>query len=129
MTDEQKKALEALENFIHKLSETAEKEAGFADDLWKRLLKSPGVMSELAYFYDTGDFWNKHVVAGYQLTDIIVWQVDHFKAYLDRDDMNRYKRERLFLESLDVMLKMEEDPEKYVKKLSDESGTDSDQKY
>jgi hypothetical protein len=59
-----------------------------------------------------------------------VWQVDHFKAYMDRhEDMNRYHSERLLLESLDIMLKMETEPEKYIEKMTDETGTDFVEKY
>ena len=129
MTEEQKKAFEALENFVYRLSEAAGKDKEFAVDLWKRISHSQGVLMELAYYHDKGEFWDKHVVAGYHLTDIIVWQVDHFKAYMDRsDDMNRFRQERLLLESLDIMLKMELDPEPYIKKMRDESGTDFDQR-
>lgn len=129
MTEEQKKAFEALENFVYRLASQAGKDEEFAKDLWSRIVRSQGVLMELAYYHDKGDFWDQHVVAGYHLTDILVWQVDHFKAYMDRsEDMNRFRQERLLLESLDIMLKMETDPEPYIRKMRDESGTDFDQR-
>lgn len=129
MTEEQKKALEALENFVMNLTLKAGKNEAYGKDLWKRICTCEGVLMELAYFHDTGEFWDKHEVAGYHLTDIIVWQVDHFKAYMDRsDDMNRFRKERLFIESLDVMLQMEKNPEPFIAKMRDESGTDFDQR-
>ncbi|MCR4617574.1 MAG: hypothetical protein K5669_05255 [Lachnospiraceae bacterium] len=129
MTEEQKRAFEALHNFIINLSGKAGKDEAYAENLWKDILTSEGVLKELAYYHDTGNFWDGYEVAGFHLTDILVWQVDHFKAYMDRrEEMNRYKTERLFLESLEIMLKMEKDPEPYKKKMRDESGTDFDQR-
>lgn len=124
--DEQlKKALETLENFVKGLAEAAGENESYAADLWERISKSSGVLQELAYYHDYGEFLCKHNVAGYTLADILVWQVDHFKAYMDRhEDMNRYRRERLFLAALDVMLQMEEDPKPYIDKMCNETGTD-----
>ncbi len=127
MTEEQKKAFDALHNFIIGLSEKAGKDGKYAEELWERILRSEGVLKEVAYFHDTGNFWDGYEVAGFHLTDIIVWQVDHFKAYMDRrEEMNRYKRERLFVESIETMLDMEKDPEPFMRKMREETGTDFD---
>ncbi|MBP5282812.1 MAG: hypothetical protein J6Z22_09985 [Lachnospiraceae bacterium] len=124
------KAMETLRNFVLELSEKAGKGQEYGQELWSRISKSEGVLRELAYYHDYGDFYGKYKVAGYSLTDILVWQVDHFKAYMDRhEEMNRYRTERLFLESLDVMLKMETDPDPYVEKMKGETGTDFADKF
>ena len=129
MTEEQKRAFDALHNFVKNLSEKAGRDEKYADELWGRILSSEGVLKELAYYHDTGSFWDGYEVAGFHLTDIIVWQVDHFKAYMDRrEEMNRYHTERLFLDSISVMLDMENDPQPYINKMRDESGTDFDQR-
>ena len=127
MTEEQQRAFDALHNFIKNLSEKAGKDDAYAEDLWSRMLKSEGVLKELAYYHDTGEFWDGYEIAGFHLTDIIVWQVDHFKAYMDRrEEMNRYKTEKLVVESLDTMLQMEKDPDPFIRKMKEESGTDFD---
>ena len=129
MTEEQKKALQTRYLFIIDLSEKSEKGKEYGRELWDRIVLSEGVLKEVAYYFDTGKFWDGYEVAGFHLTDILVWQVDHFKAYMDRrEEMNRYRTERLFLESIEVMLDMEKDPEPFVKKMRDESGTDFDQR-
>ncbi|MBR1862426.1 MAG: hypothetical protein IJ796_11325 [Lachnospiraceae bacterium] len=129
MTEEQKRAFDALHNFVKNLSEKAGRDEKYAEELWGRILSSEGVLKELAYYHDTGSFWDGYEVAGFHLTDIIVWQVDHFKAYMDRrEEMNRYHTERLFLDSISVMLDMENDPQPYINKMRDESGTDFDQR-
>ena len=67
---------------------------------------------------------------GYTLADVLVWQVDHFKAYMDRPlEMNRYRRERLLLTALDILLQMEENPAPYIEKMKGETGTDFVDKF
>lgn len=132
MTKEEqlKQAYQTLHDYIRKLSGLAGMNEAYADDLWERIQKSGGVMQELAYYHDYGQFLGKYNVAGYTLPDILVWQVDHFKAYLDRhEEVNRYKTEKLFLDSLDILLKMENNPRQYIDKMSSETGTDYEGKY
>ncbi len=118
-------ALKTLRNYIYALAEQAGESEEYAEELWNRIEKSGGVLQELAFYHDYGKFLCRHKVAGYTLADILVWQVDHFKAYMDRPlDMNRYHREKLLLSAFDIMLRMEEDPAPYVSKMSSETGTD-----
>lgn len=123
-------AMQTLEHFVRNLCFQAGESEEYADRLWKRISNSSGVLQEVAYYHDYGKFLGKYIVSGYTLPDILVWQVDHFKAYMDRhNDMNRYRRERLLLESLDVMLDMEIDPAPYIEKMKSETGTDFVEKY
>lgn len=123
-------AMQTLENFVRSLCTQAGESVEYAEELWKRISNSSGVLQELAYYHDYGKFLGKYKVSGYTLPDILVWQVDHFKAYMDRHlDMNRYRRERLLLESLDVMLNMEVNPAPYIEKMKSETGTDFVEKY
>lgn len=118
-------AMKTLENFVLKLSKQAGMAEGYGENLWAKIEKSPGVLQELAYYHDYGKFLCKHVVEGYSLADILIWQVDHFKLYMDRhEEMNRYRQERLFLESLETLLQMEENPEPVIRKMQGETGTD-----
>ncbi len=132
MTQEEqlKQALDTLHQYIRKLAECSGEEEGYADELWERIAKSNGLLRELAYFHDYGKFLAEYKVGGYSLMDIVVWQVDHFKAYLDRPtEMNRYHQERLFLTSFDIMSKMEENPQPYINKIQGETGTDFVDKF
>lgn len=127
MTQEEQLALamQTLENYVRELAAAAGESEEYAVDLWRRIQSSTGVLRELAYYHDYGDFWGKYKVAGYSLADILVWQVDHFKAYLDRhEEVNRWRPERLLLQSMDVMLQMEVDPRPFTEKMQGESGTD-----
>ncbi len=124
------KALEALQQYVRKLAQKAGESEEYAAELWKKIARSNGILREFAYFHDTGDFLGEYKVAGYGITDILVWQVDHFKAYLDRpEEMNRYHREKLLLTAFEILCNMEENPQVYVEKLQGESGTDFVDKF
>ncbi|MBE5866294.1 MAG: hypothetical protein E7292_08815 [Lachnospiraceae bacterium] len=119
------RAMKVLEEYVHELAAQAGESEEYAADLWSRIVKSNGVLRELAYYHDYGKFWGEYKVAGYSITDILVWQVDHFKAYLDRrEEVNRWQPEKLFLKALDTLLLMETDPQPIVDKLQGETGTD-----
>ena len=120
-----KQAMDTLHQYIRILADRAGENEEYADELWERISRSNGLLRELAYFHDFGDFLCEYKVAGYTLTDILVWQVDHFKAYLDRpEEMNRYRQEKLLLVSFNIMSKMEKDPQPYINKMQGETGTD-----
>lgn len=118
-------AMQTLERYVYELASMAGESEEYAKDLWGRISKSTGVLRELAYYHDYGKFWGEYKVAGYSITDILVWQVDHFKAYLDRrEEVNRWQPEKLFLSALDIMLQMEDNPQPFVEKMQGETGTD-----
>ena len=125
-----KKAMETLKSYMTVLGHRAVMKEEEIEDLWERMKASPSVLQEFAYFHDFGDFLCKYSVAGYTVADILVWQVDHFKAYLDRrEEVNRYRREKLVLMAFDILLQMEKNPETYVEKMQTETGTDFEGKY
>ena len=118
-------ALRTLEQYIYSLALQSGESEAYAEDLWNRISQSPGVLRELAYYHDYRKFWGEYKVAGYSLTDILVWQVDHFKAYLDRrEEVNRWQPERLLVHALDIMLQMEVNPQPFVDRMQGETGTD-----
>ncbi len=120
-----RQAMQTLEQYVSDLAAEAGENESYAAQLWERLKNSEGVLKELAYYHDYGSFWGEYKVQGYSLTDVLVWQVDHFKAYLDRrDEVNRWRPERLLLHALDVLLQMEADPRPFIAKMQGETGTD-----
>lgn len=120
-----KKALETLKVYICEMSENAKMDTGYGERLWEEICQSEGLLQELAYYHDYGRFLCKYTVAGYTLADVLVWQVDHFKLYMDRPaEMNRYRRERLLLEAFETMLELEKNPAPLIEKLTGETGQD-----
>lgn len=102
----------------------------FLQEFWKRMRQSEGVMREFTYYLDHQNFLCEYKVAGYSVVDLMVWQMDHFKAQMDRgkDDMKN-NGDKMLLMAFDTMLKMEQEPEHYVNLLQTETGTDYPEKY
>ena len=118
-------ALATLQNFIYSLAVQAEKDQTYADTLWQAISQSEGLLQELAYYHDYGTPLCKYQVAGYTLADILIWQVDHFKLYMDRpDEMNRYRQPRLILSAFETMAQMEKSPDAFTNKMRYETGQD-----
>ncbi|MGN0166494.1 MAG: hypothetical protein ACI4AB_00505 [Acetatifactor sp.] len=121
-----KLALKTLHDFIMEKAVKAGKGEDYGEKLWEGIRRSGGLLQELAYYHDYGNFLCKYKVAGYTLADVLVWQVDHFKFYMDRpEEMNRYRQERLLLESFETMVEMEKDPTRFAEKMRCESGQDA----
>ena len=118
-------AMNELHRFVAELSQKAGESEEYGEQLWQRIRQSGGLLQELAYYHDYGSFLSQYKVEGYTLTDVLVWQVDHFKLYMDRpQDMNRYRQERLLLSAFDTMLRMEKEPGTFADKMRGETGQD-----
>ena len=118
-------ALAALRQFLLNLAGQAGESQEYGEKLWQGIKASEGLLQEFSYYHDYGRFLCKYNVAGYTLADVLVWQGDHFKLYMDRpDEMNRYRQQRLLLAAFETMVGMEKDPAPYVEKMRGETGTD-----
>ena len=118
-------AMNELHRFVMELAKSAGESEEYGEQLWQGIRQSGGLLQELAYYHDYGSFLSQYKVAGYTLADALVWQVDHFKLYMDRpQDMNRYRQERLLLSAFETMLQMEKDPRTLADKMQGETGQD-----
>ena len=123
--DQINRAMEILRGFVSDLAVQAGQSQEYGEELWRAISSSGGLLRELAYYHDYGSFLCEYKVAGFTLADVLVWQVDHFKLYMDRpDEMNRYRQHRLLLAAFDTMVRMERDPEPYLEKMRCETGQD-----
>ena len=102
----------------------------FLENFWRRLRQSEPVYKEFVYYLENQNFLCEYKVNGYGLVDIMVWQMDHFKAQMDRgrDDMKN-NGDKMLLMAFDTFLKMERDPERFVNLMQTETGTDYEGKY
>lgn len=108
----------------------AGEDEAFLQDFWRRLTQSEGVCREFTYYLEHQNFLCEYKVAGYGVVDIMVWQMDHFKAQMDRGrDEMKNNGDRMLLSAFDTMLKMEKEPERYVDLMQTETGTDYEGKY
>lgn len=108
----------------------AGEDRAFFENFWSALQKSKPVYREFLYYLENRNFLCEYRISGYTIVDIMVWQMDHFKAQLDRgrDDMKQ-NGDRMLLMAFDTMLKMEKQPEKYTYLMQSETGTDYPEKY
>ncbi len=74
-----------LRNFIHKLCQYGGEDEVFEEQFKTALLRDEEICGELVSFMEHGSFACKAKVQGYTVVDIMVWQMDHFKARLDRE--------------------------------------------
>ena len=67
----------------------------------------------------------EYKIEGFTIADILVWQMDHFRAHLDRSDSaNRYDKDRLLLSTFETMLEMKKNPGLIIEQYSAETGID-----
>lgn len=116
--------------FIRELCRYAGEDKDFYDAFLKKITADKEICEELSYYCEHGTFACKAKVCGYTVVDVMVWQMDHFKARLDRDNSGtRQNGDRMLLLSFDTLLNMKENPEKYIRKMQSETGTDYPDKY
>ena len=99
-------------------------EAFFAD-FWKRLTADEEIYEEFAYYLAHQDFLCKVKIEGYGLVDLMIFQIDHFRAVMDRDvaDM-RHNKDKMLLLAFNSLLEMRKNPVPFVKMMQNETGTD-----
>ena len=127
MSDEEKRrAYEWAKALCHYAGENE----SFLEKFFAMLTASEGVFEEFVFYLEHQNFLGKYKVAGYGLIDIMVWQMDHFKAQLDRDRRDMKENgDRMLLMAFHTMLLMEREPEYYVNLMQTETGTDYADKY
>lgn len=100
----------------------------FAEDLRQRLLDNKALLEEYIHFIKTGNFLCEYKVYDMSIADIMVYQIDHFKAAMDQDRLDmKFNPDKMLLMAIDCMLNMCEDEElgkKIRSRLLSESGTD-----
>ncbi len=107
------------------LCECAGENESFLNQFWNKLINSPKVYEEFSFYLKNGQFLGKNSIAGMTIIDIMIWQMDHFKSDLDRGlyDMQS-NPDVMLLRAFETMLEMEQRPEAYLQKYSNDTGTD-----
>lgn len=106
-------------------------EAGFDREVGYNLLlelkKEEKALEEFVHFYKTGNCLCKHKIGDYTTADIMVWQMDHFRAHMDRlDNYNRYNRGSLVISTFITLIYGLRNPSDLIARISSETGTDLD---
>lgn len=123
---DEKQLMKGIKEMCSRAGET--KEAG--EVFYETLKADEEVCQEFAFYMENGSFACKAKVSGYTVVDILIWQMDHFKAWLDRDvSGSRENKDQMVLMAFDTLLSMKKEPDKYIQKMQYETGTDYPDKY
>ncbi len=97
----------------------------FLKDFWERLTNDPAIYEEFVYYLEHQDFLCKVKIEGYGLVDLMIFQIDHFRAAMDQDvaDM-RFNKDKMLLMAFNSLLQMRKDPEPFVRMMQGQTGTD-----
>lgn len=119
-----------IREYIDRLCENAGEDQSFAEDFYERLTADQEILQEFVSYMESGNFACRAKVCDYTVVDVMVWQIDHFKAWLDRDTTGtKQNKDKMLLNAFDILLKMKQNPESYIQKMQLETGTDYEGKY
>lgn len=121
---------EKVRLFVRELCRYAGEDEAFYNSFLEKLEGDREIREELSYYMEHGDFACRAKVCGYTVVDIMVWQMNHFKARLDRDNSGTCQNgDRMVLLAFDTLLAMKQAPAEYIRKMQGETGTDYPDKY
>ncbi len=120
---------EAAHEWAYALCECAGETREYADTFWDRLTRSEGVYGEYVNYMLTQDFACTYSIDGVTIVDIMVWQIDRFKAGMDTVRPERDNPDRMLLTAFVTMLDMEERPEELLEAYRRDTGTDNPGKF
>ncbi len=119
-----------MKEWIWLLCQKAGVDEAFRDIFLDKLSQSPEIYKELFYFACHQNFLCEYKIQNISVVDILVWQIDHFKAGMDRGNYDmKYNQNKMVLMAFDTFLNMEKKPEKYVNAMQTETGTDYPDKF
>ncbi len=97
----------------------------FLQDFWTRLTADREIYEEFIYYLDHQDFLCNVKIEGYGLVDLMIFQIDHFRAVMDQDvaDM-RFNKDKMLLMAFNSLLQMRKDSEPFVRAMQGQTGTD-----
>lgn len=122
--EQYKAAMNCLYVWTYELAEYAGVTVEDVEEFWKELITVPELLQEYAYYHDTGEVLCRYRINGYSVADIMVWQIDHFRAHMDRVfTNNKCNTKKLAYETFKKMLEIRRNPA-ILRELESETGTD-----
>ena len=121
---------EEVRNFTKKACLDNGFSEGFFEEFWKELSERDDIYKEYVYYLVKKEFLGEVRIEGYQVVDVLIWQMDGFKSRMDRDNYDMKNNEaKMVLSAFDTFLKMAKEPEEYVKRMQHDTGTDYENKF
>ena len=133
MAEENKKTVitrEMVRQATEKICEENGLDKAFFESFWEALLQDDEVYTEYVHYLVYQDFDCRCEQCGVTVVDVLIWQIDHFKAQLDVDTtLTKRRQGSMVLLAFDTFLKLKRDPEKYLPRLREDTGTDYPGKF
>lgn len=119
-----------IAEWIRNLCARAGESDFYAEAFLEKLKADEEIYEEFVYYMENGTFACRAKVQGYTVVDVMIWQMDHFKARLDQDNSGtRENGDRMVLLAFHTFLDMAKEPDRYIRKMQTETGTDYPDKY
>ena len=117
--------MDKVDYFIEELCRYAGEDEAYACNFKNALKADEEIYQEFLYYMEHQNFACKTKVCGYTVVDVLIFQIDHFRAWLDRDTTGtKQNGDRMVLLAFDTMLKMRKTPQEYLERMQGETGTD-----
>lgn len=97
----------------------------WCERLWEEILFSPDLLDELIFYLEHHYLTENVSCHGYSLIDLYVWQLNRYNIIGDSGkNTDACNKERMVLHAFHDMTNMRQNPEEFVKKLTDGRGMD-----
>ena len=107
------------------LCQGAGRDEAFLKEFLRRIEEEPELYKEYEYFMNNNDFLCELKVKTMTVVDILIWNIDRFKAALDEGKFSlKYNRDDMVLMAYYTMYDVMHDPEGYFEHFRQETGTD-----
>ncbi|MDO4966082.1 MAG: hypothetical protein Q4E51_05180 [Lachnospiraceae bacterium] len=114
-----------IKDVIDEMTDVANLDKDYANIFFERIVKDESLLNEFIQYVSTHKFSCENKVRGYSVVDILIFQTDHFRAYMDRGLYGMRNNEcEMVLKAFETFMNMKEDPDKYVRMMTEETGTD-----
>lgn len=103
----------------------AGKDAGWLEVLWEGIVFDDALLKEFMYYLDHHGFLDELKCEGYALTDLYVWQMDRYNLVREvGKNTECCNKEAMVLNAFHTMLRMQQEPAAYVRRLTSGEGMD-----
>lgn len=102
----------------------------FYREFCRKLDESEDIFHEFIYYMNHQQFLCEKKICDRSVIDILIWQIDHFKSFMDRGKYDMQSNpDAMLLMAFDTFLNMEQETEKYMQLIENETGTDYPGKF
>lgn len=101
-----------------------------AENFWEELCSNEQLLEEFIFYMNNRQFLGSYEIEGMTIVDVLVWQMDHFKADLDKGMYDMQSNpDVMILSAFETMIRMYHNPDEFISRFKQDTGTDYPGKY